>query len=252
MIDISFDFTSDSTGYWDGFWDRNEGLGYGGSDPDIASPTLHRYHKILWSKELPNGEIMELKMGHGPYYLTWKDFRFGSDSIIVSFRYKRYKYMIDQVAQIIGDYKSYYEDMLRKAYTIGGTIIFPKHPLSMNQNKGTNKLISDRWDLTLECIRRYYHDEDSPLRSTIVRDKAFFDLFIDFKGYVDYFFLQDVVSSDYSKVNIWCGNNDFVDDGLPKTVEEYFHFIDCEMDFLQKRNARIKEYADHKLQLTQE
>lgn len=243
MIDVNFDFTSDSPGFWEGYWDRNNGLGYGGSDPDNASPTLQQYHRILWSKKLPNGECMDLKTGAGPYYLTWKDFRFGSDAIIVSFRYQKYKYMIDQIMERVRDYRLYYEDMIRKAYTIGGTIIFPKHPSSMNQNKGTNTLISDRWDLTLECIRRYYSGENSPLYNTIVKDKNFYDLFIDFKGYVDFFFLQDCVSDDYSRVDIWCGNSDFSESGLPKTIEDYFEFIDKEFVFLNNRNQRIKEYS---------
>ena len=34
MIDVGFDFTSDSPGYWDRFWENNDGLGGGGSDPD--------------------------------------------------------------------------------------------------------------------------------------------------------------------------------------------------------------------------
>lgn len=42
MIDISFDFTSDSPGYWDGFWERAEGLGYGGSDPDNAYQIVYK------------------------------------------------------------------------------------------------------------------------------------------------------------------------------------------------------------------
>ncbi len=162
MIDVDFDFTEDSPGYWEGFWTRNEGLGYGGSDPDNASPTMHKYHKLLWSKQLPNGELMDLKMGSGPYYLTWKEFRFGSDSIIVGFRYVKYKYMMDQVRQKVGNFERYFEDLIRKSYTVGGTIIFPKHPGSMNQCKGTNALISDRWDLTLECIRKFYIGEKSP------------------------------------------------------------------------------------------
>ncbi len=243
MIDTNFDFTTDSPRYWDGFWNRNDGLGYGGSDPDSASPTLQRYHRILWSRELPNGEIIDLQIGSGPYYLTWKDFRFGSDSIIVGFRYQKYKYMIEQVMEKVGDYKKYYEDLIRRSYSIGGTIIFPKHPMSMNQNKGTNTKISDRWDLTLECIRRYYLGEQSPLYETIERDRLFYELFVDFKGYVDYFFLQDVVEADYSAVKIWCGNTDFVESGLPKTVNEYFEFIDGEFEFLDKRNQRIKKYC---------
>ena len=244
MIDVTFDFTTDSPGYWDDFWNRNGGMGAGGSDPDNSSPMLREYHRLLWSKELPNGEKMELKSGSGSNYLVWNKFRFGSDSIIVSFRYKKYKYMIDQVAERIPDYKSYYENILRQAYTIGGSIIFPKHQSSMNQNRGTNQFISDRWDLTLECIRRYYTGEKSPLYEIILADKAFYDLFIDFKGYVDFFFLQDCVSEDYSKVFIWCGNADFTECGLPKTIDEYMGFIDKEMVFLEKRNQRIQEYCE--------
>ena len=97
MIDTRFDFTTDSPGYWDGFWERNAGLGAGGSDPDNASPTLQKYHKELWSKPLPNGEVMDLRAGSGPYYLTLKDFWFGSDAITDIFIYKKYKHKINQV-----------------------------------------------------------------------------------------------------------------------------------------------------------
>ena len=31
-----------------------------GGDPDSTSPTLRSYHKMLWSKKLPNGENFEL------------------------------------------------------------------------------------------------------------------------------------------------------------------------------------------------
>ena len=247
MIDTNFDFTTDTKGYWENYWDRNDSLGGGGSDPDAVSPTLQEYHRQLWSKQLPNGETMELKKGYGANYLTWKDFRFGSDSIIVSFRYKKYRYMIEKVKQKVPDYKAFYEKHTRKSYTIGGFIIFPRHRNSINQNKGTNVLVSDRWDLTLECIRRYYNGENSPLYSILMTDKEFFDLFVDFKGYVDFFLLQDAVSDDYSKVKIWCGNTEFADSGLPKTVEEYFQFIELEYDFLGKRNKRIKNYSDRYL-----
>ena len=76
------------------------------------------------------------------------------------------------------------------------------HPNSMNQRRGMNTLISDRWDLTLECIRRHYAGEESPLSKVIESDRAFYELLIDFKGYVDFFLLQDGVSADYSSVNI--------------------------------------------------
>ena len=243
MIDVSFDFTSDSPHYWDHFWQNNDGLGSGNSDPDSASRTLQRYHQILWSKKLPNGEFMDLHCGYGANYLTWKGFRFGSDSIIVSFRYQKNRALIENVAKAIPDYRAFVEDYMHRAYTIGGMIIFPKHSGSINQRRGTHQLISDRWDLTLECIRRFYSGEDNPLNSTLQKDKAFFDLFVDFKGYIDYFLLQDCVSSDYSKVKIWLGKGDFNEYPLPQTVDQYLSWIDSEMDFLKKRNKRIEEYT---------
>lgn len=209
MIDTTFDFTTDSPHYWDNFWETDGGLGVGGCDPDSASKTLQKYHQILWSRTLPCGKEMRLKCGSGPYYLTWEDFRFASDSIIVDFRYVRYTQMLERVRQVIPDYRAFVEDFVRQSYTIGGTIIFPKHPGSINQAKGRNARISDRWDLTMECIRRFYAGEDSPLAQTLEADRRFFELFVDFKEYVDYFFLQDCVTEDYGSVRFWIGNGDF-------------------------------------------
>lgn len=248
MIDISFDFTSDSPDYWRNFWDNNGGLGAGNSDPDSASKMLQKYHQILWSRKLPCGETMKLNCGSGSNYLTWKDFRFGSDSIIVSFRYKRKRELINAVASALLDYRSVMEDYIRRSYTIGGMTIFPKHRSSINQNKGRNPFIADRWDLTLECIRRYYLGETSPLFETLVRDKDFFDLFVDFKGYVDYFFFQDCVSDDYSKVKIWLGSGDLREDPFPKTAEEYLCWINTELQFVTKRNQRIDFFQKNDLQ----
>ena len=78
MIDVIFDFTSDSFDYCKNFWENNEGLGAGNSDPDSSSPTLQECHRLLWSKELPNGQNMNLEKRVGSNYLTWNGFRFGS------------------------------------------------------------------------------------------------------------------------------------------------------------------------------
>ena len=229
MIDIDYNFRTDTPP---------------GYDHDSFSPTLKTYHQKLWSKELPNGEIMDLKVEGPPYTLTWKDFRLSSDAIIIEMRYVRIQNILDQVRELVDDYDAYYEGLLRRSYTIGGEVIFPKHQNSMNQIRGTNSKITDRWDLTMECIRRYYKGEDSPLYETMLRDKDFFDLFVDFKGYVDFFLLQDCVSNDYSTVDIWFGDASFEESGLPKTVEDYFDLIKKEHIFLEKRNQRIKEYSE--------
>lgn len=243
FIDVDFDFTLDTPNYWDNFWKNNNGLGSGNSDPDASSKMLQHYHQILWSKTLPNGELMKLQLGSGANYLTWKGFRFGSDSIIASFRYEKYRYMLERVQQELPNYKEFMEDYLHKSYTIGGSIIFPKRRGGINQTRGCASLIRDRWDLTLECIRRYYNGESSPLYATLCHDKEFFDLFIDFKGYIDFFYLQDCVTEDYNKVIMWLDNDNFTTDPLPLTVDSYLLWIQRELDFVKKRNQRILAHA---------
>jgi len=238
-IDINTDFTLDTPHYWDGFWERYDGLGVGGSDPDEKSKALRFYHQIIWSRALPCGEHMNLQCGSRPYYLSWNSFHFSSDSIIASFRYTKYRGMLNEVAKAVPDYRAYVENYLHRAYTIGGMIIFPQHTGSINQARGINPRICDRWDLTLECIRRYYKGEDSPLYKMLLRDRGFFELFIDFKGYVDFFFLQDCVSEDYDRVRFWIGDGGFGENPLPSSVPEYLLWMERQMEFLENRNARI-------------
>ncbi len=225
IIDTSFDFTTDAHG----------------KDPDSYSETLQRYHQKLWSKELPCGEKMQLVCcGSGPYCLTWNQHSFASDAIIVGFRYHaRYAKMIRKIRSEIPDwYDEFDRTFNHRSYTIGGMTIFPKHMNSINQMKGF--LVCDRWDLTLECIRRYYKGEDSPLYKFLLADKFFFDLFVDFKGYVDYFFFQDCVTDDYSRVIFWYGNGSFKENKRPQSAADYKLWIERELDFLDKRNERIK------------
>ena len=240
MIDINFDFTTDTPQFWDSYWNKDNLLGYSSHDPDIESKTLQLYQKLLYSKQLPNGSYMRLTEGVGANYLTWDNFRFGSDVIITSFRFVRNRNMIEQVANAIDDWHSYIEGYMRKSYTIGGEIIFPKMRGSINQSRGCNPYIKDRWDLTLECIRRFYRNENSPLYDTLIRNKQFFDLFVDFKGYVDFFYLQDCVSADYNSVNFWLGDGNFEINPLPKTVTDYLTYIENELIFVENRNNRIK------------
>lgn len=238
-VDTTVDFTLDTPHYWDGFWDRYDGLGVGGNDPDAKSKVLQRYHQIIWSRVLPCGKKMDLQPGPSPYYLSWGDFHVSSDSILTGFRYLKCRNLLNEVANTMPDYREFVENYIHRSYTIGGMIIFPQHPGSINQARGINTRICDRWDLTLECIRRYYLGKDSPLYKTLLRDKQFFDLFIDFKGYVDFFYLQDCVDLDYSVVRFWNGTGDFNDDPIPKSVPDYLLWMERQMAFLDNRNARI-------------
>ena len=240
-LDVRFDFTSDTPNYWEGFWENRNGLGTGSADPDTDSPMLRRFHKVLWGRKLPNGRTM--KLSDDPLgYLEWEGMRFSSDSIAVGFRYERCRQLIESVESSMTDYHGFVEDFMRKAYTIGGSIIFPRHRNSINQIKGTNRSISDRWDLTLECIRRFYAGEESPISWCLEQDRDFFDLFVDFRGYVDFFFLQDCVTEDYSEVILWLGNEPFEEDPLPRSVDAYLSWIGKNLDFVAKRNSRIENY----------
>ena len=237
-IDVNFDFTTDTKG----FWERNDGLGAGGADPDSKSRTLKLYSQLLWSKPLPNGEVMELEDGSN-FYLRWKNFYFGNDSITASFRYYRNRDFLEKVKREVPDYHKYVENYLHKLYQIGGEVIFPSSRMGINQSRGFNSRIKDRWDLTLECIRRYYNGDDSPLKNILDKNKSFFDLFVDFKGYVDFFFFQDCVDNSYSKVLLWLDTPLFVTNPIPQTTDDYLEFINKEIDFVEKRSKRIKDYC---------
>ncbi|MCQ2197612.1 MAG: hypothetical protein MJZ60_08850 [Bacteroidaceae bacterium] len=222
-IDTSFDFRSDAKG-----------------DPDSTSKKLQSTHRFLWSKPLPNGEFMSLEK----YYnaLKWKDIVLSSDSIIVSFRYGSNHAFIENVKASMPDYDGFIENYLHRASMISGFTLFPKFPGGMNQSRGCNKKICDRWDLTLECIRRWYAGEESPLSAAIEKNREFFELFVDFKGYVDFFFFQDCVSEDYGKVILWYNTPLFINSPIPKTNEDYMRWIELELDFAEKRKCRIEEY----------
>ena len=64
-------------------------------------------------------------------------------------------------------------------------------------------------------------------------DRKFFELFLDFRGYVDYFFLQDCVTEDYSEVRYWIGDGDFTKNALPQSIDEYLFWLERQRDFLE-------------------
>lgn len=247
-LNVSYDFTIDTPLFWEDFWGKDDVLGSAGGDPDTLSKSLQEYHRLLYSRTLPNGQFMKLVAGNSYNYLTWNGFRFGSDSIAASFRYKKYRYMIEQVKNSVSGYYSFMENYIHNSYTIGGEIIFPKRKGGINQTRGCNPYICDRWDLTLECIRKYYNKEDSPLYNVLLADNKFFDLFIDFKGYVDYFFLQDCVSEDYQSVRFWLEWELSKKYPFPQTVNEYIYWIEKQLEFVKLRNLRIENYIKLKVQ----
>ena len=231
MIDINFDGYSDTPL---------------GKDPDSYSPTLRNYHKILWSKSLPNKQKFNLDLDF-PKLLHHKsnlgEFFLSSDSI--GHTYKNVKKMSHIVSQLPS---SEMEIFFKKCSTVGAYMIFPSkqvdRKMTINAARGVNSNIQDRFDLTLECIRRLYAKEDSPLAVTLERYFSFFNLFQDFKGYVDFFLLQDLVDKDYKSIDFWFPNDNFLSSPLPKNISEYEYYKKKIMDFISKRNQRIEKYEN--------
>ena len=113
--------------------------------------------------------------------------------------------------------------------------------MTINGSRGTNRHIKDRFDLTLECIRRYYSNDDSPLKETLDRYPKFFGLFNNFEEYVDFFLLQDLVAKDYSGIKFWLKFEDFENSPLPRNIEEYKCYKESVINFVRARNLRIEE-----------
>ena len=152
-------------------------------------------------------------------------------------KWKKMKSIIDQLET--HEIESFYEIAL----TIGGYVIFPANRINnkptINAMRGMLKSISDRFDLTLECIRLYYLGIDSPLFEHLKRYQSFFNMFVDFKGYVDFFLLQDLVDDQY-KILFWLPYMSFDDyQILPTTKEEYLSYRSNVMRFIYNRNRRI-------------
>lgn len=217
-------------------------------DPDTYSKTLNHYHWLLWNKKLPNGLKPNMKkIGRKRFLLELSSdeqkYTLSSDSIIHS--YSKWKKMLDIIKQIN---KEDLENFISIGSTIGGYIIFPSKRIdelpTINGIRGMNPLISDRFDFTLECIKRYYKNQDSPLYEHLKRYSDYFNLFINFKGYIDFFLLNDLVDKEYN-IKFWLPFEDFeITSPLPKSVEEYKVYMDNVLSFVNNRNKRISRYNE--------
>ena len=145
-IDITFDFRTDTPP---------------GKDPDAYSPTLLRYHKLLWSKPLPSGVMFDLDDAKRGDYLYHKselgEFHLTSDAVVPSFRY----------LDMVKDEPEELAEFMRIGYTIGGMMLWPGNrvdgKMTINGERGFNRRSGTGSISRVECIRRHYLGESSPL-----------------------------------------------------------------------------------------
>jgi hypothetical protein len=224
-IDITFDFGTDA----------------GGRDPDTHSPTLRRYHKLLWSKPLPSGVMFDLDDTTRGAYLHHKselgEFFLASDAMVASFRY----------LPMVRDEPEPLDEFMHIGYTMGGMMLWPGNrvdgKMTINGWRGFSRKIRDRVDLTMECIRRHYLGEWSPMQDCLARYADFFELFGDFRGFVEFFLLQDAVTVDCDAVIFSTPFDDFTTPALPQTMSEYREYREAAIEFIEARNRRILRFC---------
>jgi hypothetical protein len=229
-IDTSFNFRTESNG----------------KDPDSYSPTLRKYHLLLWRKALPTGDFLDIEEIESTlaYRFNMQTLKFSSDSISNSFiGTKKVEHLKDQIS------KFEFEEFRDKGSTIGGYTIFPSiredGKMTLNGARGLNGKIGDRFDLTLECIRLHYLNEDNPLKATLTSNvnRFFFSLFRDFKGYVEFFLLQDLVEPSFEKIRFFTETEvPFVKSPIPVTASEYKEYKLASLEFVSARNNRINNW----------
>ncbi len=234
VIDTSFNFKTDTPR---------------GHDPDKWSPTLHRYHGVLWGRPLPSGRPFELEDARPRRYLRHRslsggpDFWLSSDAVMPTFT----KWTRPAVKQVVSQAaKADREEFYNITYTIGAMMLFPGNPVdgmwTINQARGCTGTIADRFDLTVECIRRHYFGLDSPLGGVLRRYADFFELFETFDGYVEHFLLHDMLTDD-GAVRFLLPFDDFARSPLPRDIGEYEEFRRLSVQFVRARNARIDRLA---------
>lgn len=228
MIDTSFNMYSDANG----------------GDPDATSPTLRSYHKFLWSKSLPSGDHFVLRDDMPGYYLYHSsalgDFSLGSDAITHSYKNQiNKKWLTTQIAKEV-------QELFDHGSTIGAYLVFPNNQVewkhTINQAGGILRLIDDRFDLTLECIKRFYISEPSPFEEVLRRYASFFRLFETFEGYVQFFLLNDLVD-EQGEVRFYLPFDDFQSPPQLKDREDYLIYKGRVESFINSRSRRIEAYA---------
>ncbi len=229
-IDITYDFRTDASG-----------------DPDASSPTLLRYHHLLWSKPLPSGRDFQLVPRHRKPYALVHDSDLGSfyltsDSVLATFTRR------PDMQTIIGELPPADIDALDTiTYTIGGMVLWPGNQIdrkwTINQARGCTRPIADRFDLTIECVRRHYEgDTTHPLAAAFDRYRDFFDLFGSFPGYIDFWLLDDLVDTD-GGVKLFLPSEDFTLPPVPRTLADYLAYCEHTIEFVTARNERIHQLA---------
>lgn len=242
-------------------------------DPDVNSYNLYEAHIRVWNIQHKKFNIKDIKRnGRCRCEIITEDEQviLGSDSIMSIYWHRTYGNMpeiMKKISQTKSNYKEFIKEYLKKANTIGGFILFPRHANSINQRRG-RKPFDDRFDLALECIRRAFMNESfssyNPLFNISAEDKDFFRMFGEgkagFEKYAEFFCLNGSWVKNGKVLNLlYNGENkdktgrnaktldewDFSQEPLPNSAE-WWTFYRNIMNRLDARNEQIKEVIEGK------
>ena len=222
-------------------------------DPDKYCKELGEAHCLLWSSRKRLGTLKWNPLNRLMAFINGIEFVFTPDSITNGFCNSKRTVSKNETEQdVVSKYSEKTQELIKRYketdYTIGSSLIFPisidgeSIRWTMNIARGISWKVHDRIDYTLECIKRYYDkNDDNPLQKALLKSAAFFDLFESFQDYVDFFFLNDLVN-DKGEVISFTDTIDFTSP-FPKSEEEYYKYLNNTMEFVKKRDARIKEWC---------
>lgn len=230
-------------------------------DADRDSPRLRLDHELLWTKPLRSGVTFApaapsiRRVG----YLIWSDGSgaqhwYGSDSITHSYtKWATPKALVEVKAALSEEQRALY---LSPQYTIASSTIWPvrsKGLPTINTARGfgpTGRVLRDRIDLTLECIRRHYEGVDNTLASVLTAYGDFFTLFDGFAEFTEFFHFQDLIRPDFSAVRSLMrpdevlAQRDFEQEATPTTVEEYVAYREATLEFITRRGDRMADWVE--------
>lgn len=267
-------------------------------DPDVNSYNLYEAHIRVWNIQHKKFNIKDIERhGRCRCEIIIKDEKktkddkiiLGSDSIMSIYWHRTYgnmRYLMKEIKDCIEisekhsescsdvketNYKKFIENYLKQANTIGGFMLFPRHDCSINQARGMSDRIQDRFDLTLECIRRMYESGfptgSNPLFDMSKEDKEYFEMFGSFENYAKFFCLNKSYDGKHNWVTEDCsavydlmsenGDEPLPKKGWPKEilpcdyeekkqVAKWWTFYRNIMNRLDARNEQIKEVIEGK------
>lgn len=229
-------------------------------DPDGVHSRLRESHRLLWSKPLPGGQVLELSSRRWSDYLKVEGlpggWTVGSDNFATTHA--------NALPTLSRGLDRFTDGHLCDLCTIGGYIVFPNQLAqqlptsanlvarrwSVNQARGMEPRISDRFDLTLEAIRLFYQGTvlrtANPIGDVLEAYRWWFDLFgvgaDGFLEFADFFFLTPMLDSE-GRVKSFGSLGLSFERALPKDDEAaYRAYIADELAFVRRRNELIEHW----------